>query len=164
MGRFLVNVMAPMLLPMIGILPLRPLPIDVPQPSLRVMVTVKDGQLFKEIRGCLTSVFQQIELIWIVTSQILQKLSDGALTGVQRAAVMRRYTSVRRARLLSLRDSQLTRGRQINQLLVRVVYVKLTATGDILKLLEKFIRLRQIPGNDVMDLVERHDNRPLRTD
>jgi hypothetical protein len=45
MGWFLVNVMAPMFLPMIGILPLRLLPIGAPQTSLRVMATVKDGQL-----------------------------------------------------------------------------------------------------------------------
>ena len=44
-GWFLVNIAAPVLLPVIGILPLRLLPLPVPPASLRLMATVKDGQL-----------------------------------------------------------------------------------------------------------------------
>jgi hypothetical protein len=44
-GWFLVNIVGPLLLPVVGILPLRLLPLGVPSASLRLMVTVKDGQL-----------------------------------------------------------------------------------------------------------------------
>jgi hypothetical protein len=44
-GWFLVNIVGPLLLPVIGILPLRLLPLPTPTPGLKLMTTVKDGQL-----------------------------------------------------------------------------------------------------------------------
>ena len=44
-GWFLVNIAGPLLLPVIGILPLRLLPLPTPTAGLKLMTTVKDGQL-----------------------------------------------------------------------------------------------------------------------
>jgi hypothetical protein len=44
-GWFLVNIVGPMLLPVIGILPLRLLPLPASVDGLKLMTTVKDGQL-----------------------------------------------------------------------------------------------------------------------
>jgi hypothetical protein len=44
-GWFLVTIMAPLMSPVIGLLILRLLPIPGPPPGLKVMTTVKDGQL-----------------------------------------------------------------------------------------------------------------------
>ena len=45
MDWFIVNVLGPLLLPVVGILPLRLLPINPVPAGLRIMSTVKDGQL-----------------------------------------------------------------------------------------------------------------------
>jgi hypothetical protein len=44
-GWFLVNILAPLLLPVLVILPLKPLHLPVPPSRLRLMAAVKDGQL-----------------------------------------------------------------------------------------------------------------------
>jgi hypothetical protein len=44
-GWFFINILAPLLLPVLGILPLRLLPLPGPAPGLKLMSTVKDGQL-----------------------------------------------------------------------------------------------------------------------
>lgn len=50
-GWFLVNIVGPLLLPVVGILPLRLLPLGIPSANLRLMTTVKDGQLCWAVMG-----------------------------------------------------------------------------------------------------------------
>jgi hypothetical protein len=75
-GWFLVNILAPLFLPMLGILPLKLLHLPVPASRLRLMATVKDGQLCWAAIGISASAIY--ELWCAATSQVHMPAWSGA--------------------------------------------------------------------------------------
>jgi hypothetical protein len=58
-GWFFVNILGPLLLPVVGILPLRLLPLDATPAGLRLMTPVKDGQLcWAAIAMAISSIYE----------------------------------------------------------------------------------------------------------
>jgi hypothetical protein len=80
-GWFLVNVAVPLTLPVVGILPLQLLALPDPAGHLRVMATVKDGQLCWAVIAMGTATLDDL---WqgIIGHRQIPDWSGGALAGV----------------------------------------------------------------------------------